>query len=173
MANTTGGRNQATGRYVRSPQVVATDARAAELRGQGLTYRAIAREMGWSVSSAHDAVQRAYRQTLTEPAEQARAVELARLEDAHEAALAVLLRDHITVSHGHVVKDDQGNPIIDDGPVLQAVDRIRALSESRRKLLGLDAPARVSVDAQNLGQEVADILAALTQAATDDGPAGT
>jgi hypothetical protein len=101
-------------------------------------------------------------------------VELARLEDAHDAALAVLLREHLTVSHGKVitVKDEEGNdvPLIDDAPVLQAVDRIRALSESRRKLLGLDAPARLSIDAEHLGQEVADLLDALTQTATDDQP---
>lgn len=161
-----------TGQFIRGPEDVARDARAAELRGQGLSYRAIAREMGTSVSTAYDGVARAFRATLTEPAEQARAVELARLEDAHDAALAVLLREHLTVSHGKVitVKDEQGNdvPLIDDGPVLQAIDRIRALSESRRKLLGLDAPSRVSVDAEHIGQEVADLLNALTQAAADD-----
>lgn len=158
-----------TGQFMRGPEDVARDARAAELRGEGLSYKNIAREMGWaSKSTAYDAVQRAYRATLTEPADQARAVELARLEDAHDAALAVLLREHITVSHGRVVKDDDGNVIIDDAPVLQAIDRIRALSESRRKLLGLDAPSRVSVDAEHIGQEVADLLTALTQAATDD-----
>lgn len=175
MANTTGARSQTSGEYIRGNDVVKTDARAAELRGQGLSYAAIAREMGWaSKASAFDAVHRAWRDTLTEPAEQARAVELARLEDAHDAALAVLLREHITVSHGRIVKDDDGNPIIDDAPILNAVDRIRALSESRRKLLGLDAPARVSVDAEHLGQEVADIINALVdaaaQAGTDDDP---
>jgi hypothetical protein len=160
--------SKANGKFIRNDAAVARDAEAAKLRGQGLSYRAIARQMEYaSVSSAHDAVQRAFRDTLAEPAEQARAVELARLEDAHDAALTVLLREHITVSHGRVVKDDDGNVIIDDAPVLQAVDRIRALSESRRKLLGLDAPSRVSVDAEHLGQEVADLLNALTEAATD------
>lgn len=158
------------GHFVRANTEIDHDAEAARLRGEGLSYSAIGRALGVSKGSAHDAVRRAFRDTLSEPAEQARAVELARLEDAHDAALAVLLREHITVSHGRIVKDDQGDPIIDDAPVLQAVDRIRALSESRRKLLGLDAPSRVSVDAEHLGQEVADLLNALTQAATDDDP---
>ncbi len=131
------------GRFVRTPDQVTRDARAAELRGEGWTYPAIGRELGISKGKAHDAVRRAFVDIIKEPAEQARAVELARLEDAHDHALAVLLREHITVSHGQIVKDSDGNPIIDDAPVLQAIDRIRALSESRRKLLGLDAPAQV------------------------------
>jgi len=158
------------GNFIRGPEKVDHDARAAQLRGQGLSYRAVARELGVSVSSAHQAVARAFRDTLTEPAEQARAVELARLEDAHDAALAVLLREHVTVSHGRIVTDDDGTPILDDAPALQAIDRIRALSESRRKLLGLDAPSRVSVDAENIGREIGDLLTALAQSAADDQP---
>lgn len=159
------------GKYDRGNVEVERDAQAAELRGQGLTYAAIGERLGCSKSVAYERVRRAFRDTLAEPADQARAVELARLEDAHDRALAVLLREHITVSHGRVVKDEDGNTIIDDGPVLQAVDRIRALSESRRKLLGLDAPARVSVDAEHLGREVAELLETLAYtAANDDQP---
>jgi hypothetical protein len=33
----------------------------------------------------------------------------------------------------------------DDGPVLSAIDRIVRISESRRKLLGLDQPAKTQV----------------------------
>lgn len=156
------------GRFIRNQPEVENDRAAAELRAQGLTYRAIAKELGCSLSNAYQRVQRAWAATLAPAADEARAVELQRLEDAHDAALAVLLREHITVSHGRVVKDDDGNAIVDDAPVLQAVDRIRALSESRRKLLGLDAPSRVSVDAEHLGQEVADLLTALTETTASD-----
>lgn len=137
----------ATGRPIRTLAQAERDAWAVAQRSLGRSYRAIATDLDTSVSTAYESVQRAFRATLSEPAEQARAVELARLEDAHDAALTVLLREHLTVSHGKVIttKDADGNdiPLIDDAPVLQAVDRIRALSESRRKLLGLDAPAQI------------------------------
>jgi len=159
------------GRYTRSNKEVEIDAEAARLRGEGLTYSAIAREMGCSKGKAWERVQRAFKATLQEPADQARAVELARLEDAHDQALAVLLREHVTVSQGRVVYGDDGAPIIDDGPTLAAIDRIRALSESRRKLLGLDAPSRVSVDAEHLGREIGELLNTLAYtAANDDQP---
>jgi hypothetical protein len=38
-----------------------------------------------------------------------------------------------------------GEPLIDHGPTLSAIRELRALSESRRKLFGLDAPAQVQV----------------------------
>lgn len=165
----------AQGHFIRTQDEVEGDRTATELRAQGLSYRAIARELGISVSNAHGRVQRAWAATLTPAADEARAVELARLEDAHDHALTVLLREHLTVSHGKVIttKDDDGNdvPLIDDAPVLQAIDRIRALSESRRKLLGLDAPSRVSVDAEHLGNEIAELIATLAHtAAHDDQP---
>jgi len=130
------------GNFIRTPEQADHDARAAQLRGRGLSYRAIAAELGVSVSSAHQAVARAFRDTLAEPAEQARAVELARLEAAHDVAAAIMGRDHITVSHGRIVEDSDGNPILDDGPALQAVAAVVRASESRRKLLGLDAATK-------------------------------
>jgi hypothetical protein len=168
--------SKANGQFIRGDEAVARDAEAAKLRGQGLTYRAIAQTLGYaSKSSAHDAVGRAFRDTLTEPAEQARAVELARLEDAHDAALAVLLREHVTVSHGKVitVKDDQGNdvPLIDDGPTLQAIDRIERLSVSRRKLLGLDAPLRHELTMGDIDAALAATNAALAAARSEAGQA--
>lgn len=140
-----GARRKHDGKWIRDNDTVTDDAEAARLRGEGLSYKQIAQRMGCTKSTAFERVHRAWRDTLTEPAERARAVELARLEEIHDAAMAVLLREHITVSHGHVVKDDDGNPILDDGPRLAAIDRLRQVSESRRKLLGLDAPAKQEV----------------------------
>lgn len=125
------------------------DAQAARLRHYGFSYRQIAKQMGWeSPASAHRAVGRALREIIREAAE-----DLVKLEtERFDAALAPVLR------------------IIETGTPLEqlaAVDRLVKLSESRRKLLGLDAPTRTdlritdSLDAQleQLASEVAALEA--------------
>lgn len=93
-------------------------------------------------------------------ASEARAIQRARLEAAIDVAFEVMAKDHIQVSQGRVVKDEAGVPLIDDGPKLAAADRIRALSESLRKLDGLDAAtkteANVTVNPQDI--ELAEII---------------
>lgn len=88
--------------------------------------------------------------------EQSRSVEVYREEELQRLDLllseawSILKREHITVSHGRVVRDDMDQTIPDVGPVLAAMDRILKIQERRAKLLGLDAPQRhevVSMDA--------------------------
>src|SRR4029078_1889290 len=69
-----------------------------------------------------------------------RAMELARLDTLALAAANVLSATHPYVSGGKVLKD-----VTDDGPRLAAIDRLLRISESRRKLLGLDAPAKTAL----------------------------
>lgn len=158
-------------KFQRNPATVERDAEACDLRGKGWTYRQIATHLGIDVHRAHDAVQRSMRETLREPAEAARQFELDRLDaelvrlDGLEASVReVLERHHVTVSNGQIVRLD-GEPLLDDAPVLQAADRLlkiedsrRKNGESRRKLLGLDAPSRVSVEAEQLGRDILKLL---------------
>jgi hypothetical protein len=133
------------GKFTRDPATAESDARAAELRAEGKTYRQIAAAMGWShPQSAHDAVARAMAEIVAEPAAAAVQFELDRLDLAYRKTLAVLEGHHVTVSNGRVVVLD-GEPLQDDGPVLAAVDRLVRISESRRKLLGLDSPTKMAV----------------------------
>lgn len=96
-----------------------------------------------------------------------RAQHLLVLEDALMAAQQVLHTRHILVSggkpvyrvtkfavdeQGNVKLDEDGNPLAqevvaiqDDGPTLAAAAQIVRISESMRKLLGLDAPAKVDI----------------------------
>lgn len=154
-------RGRTTGKFTSPPlDVAARRAAAARLKGEGKSYRAIAAELGIDVHTAFDDVKAAVRSIVQPPAEEVVRVELARLDDEllaldrlEESVRAVLEREHVTVSHGKVITlEGQTEPLRDDGPVLQAVDRLmrieeqrRRNGESRRKLLGLDAPAKTQV----------------------------
>lgn len=148
------------------------DAKAARLRAQGHTYRHIAEELGFhDLWHARDQIQKVLKETLQEAGDDLRAAERDRLDRLSVAAWGVLDRQHITVSNGSVIRVD-GEPLIDDAPTLQAIDRLLRISESRRKLEGLDAPARVSVDAENLGREIDTILGRITGDSGDDSTDG-
>lgn len=152
------------GRFDRDPDTVARDAEAARLRARSLTYRQIGEALGMSTSSAHEAVQRALADTLEEPAAAVRELELSKLDAMERAVLEVLERAHVSISQGRVVRrrtdqveqnpdgtdkvDDEGilvhvwEDVLDDGPVLQAVDRLLKVQVRRAALLGLDAPTK-------------------------------
>jgi hypothetical protein len=84
----------------------------------------------------------------------------------------VLERNHVTVSHGRIIRGENEEPLLDDGPVLTAIDRLLKIQERRAKLLGLDAPARhevVTLDA--LDTEIARLSAELGRTAPGEAPA--
>ncbi len=92
--------------------------RALELRKAGVSFEKIAEQVGYaSRSGAHKAVLTALRNTLREPADELRTMELERL-DRMQAALWP------QVQQGH-----QG-----------AIDRVLRIMQRRADLLGLDAP---------------------------------
>ncbi len=137
------------GRFAPNIDTATRDADAARLRARGLSYPEIARQLGYaSHSSALAAARRAMAATVAEPAAEVRAYEVERLNNLERAALEVLERRHVTVSHGKVIYHGEGDarePLYDDGPVLQAIDRLLRIQERRAKLLGLDAPTRMQV----------------------------
>lgn len=154
------------GRFTRSVETAQRDAVIAEMKSRRMSYQQIADELGIARSTAHEAYQRVLERTIEEPAADARKRELEDLDAAQRAVLEVLERNHVTVSHGRVVRrlvgyerdedgeyvlDEDGKRIgiyedvLDDGPILQAVDRLIKIGESRRKLLGLDAATKMDV----------------------------
>jgi hypothetical protein len=103
-------------------------------------------------AAVYQDIQRAMLQVVQEPAADRRALENARLDMLWVRAMQVLSRTHVTVSHGKIVyvttvtaDGIQETPLQDDGPVLAAIRELRQISESRRKLNGLDAPTQVQV----------------------------
>ncbi|MFD9752657.1 hypothetical protein ACFWYQ_21360 [[Kitasatospora] papulosa] len=147
------------GAYVRTLSTAERDAEAARLRSQGHSYQRIADTLGWANrGDAHHAVKRVLDATVREAGDEVRAIELARLDDElvrlaaiEEQVWVVLRRAHVTVSNGQVIRVG-GEPLLDDAPVLQAVDRLVKIEDARRrnaerraKLLGLDAPTKQAI----------------------------
>ena len=152
--------------YMRPRDQRARDAWAAERWSvNGWQYRQIANAMGISVSTAHDRVQRGLR-VIEAPAiaaaERARAAHRARLEAALEIATDAMYRDHVHVSQGRVVTDDTGTPVPDDGPNLAAAGKVKELSESLRKLDGLDAPMRHELTMRDIDAALNDVTSRLS-----------
>lgn len=168
------------GRYLPSPDTAIRDAQAAELRTQGLTYQQIAAEMGYaSGRSAWDAVNRAITAVIKEPGEavlhfelERLDAELVRLDDLEAAARKVLTARHITVSNGRVIlHPDTGDPMEDDGPVLQAIDRLVKIEDARRrngerraKLTGIEAAVKVDATVHEVSQEDIELAELIREA---------
>jgi hypothetical protein len=164
----TAGTRDGTGRFTRTAASARRDAEAAALRAKGRTFDQIAREMRYSSrAKAYEAVMRAYADIPYEGAEEARRLDLERIDRLIEQAWAVMEREHLTVSNGRVVgkrtgwerdevtgevlHDADGAPIpmyediLDDGPALAAIRELRGLLERRAKMIGYDAPTRHEV----------------------------
>ena len=100
--------------------------RALELRREGKSFPQIARELGYrSVAGAYDSVMGALRETVREPAEQVRALELERLGLMFAAVWPTALEGDIPAQQ----------------QVLRLMDR-------RARYLGLDQPLKVDVEAK-------------------------
>jgi hypothetical protein len=134
------------GRYHRTLATAERDRQAAELFDQGWTYQAIADELGWDhKSSAIRAVRRAVREVVQEAGEAVLRTHINRLEYLYNAAVEILEGEHVVVSHGRIVYDEDGQPLHDSGPKLAAIREARASLESFRKLTGLDQPSKVNL----------------------------
>jgi len=140
-------------------------ARVADLRDQGMTYRAIGAELGINASTAwrhHEEWIKELRRGDPELQERAKEAirrqhamlqqERERLELERTAALEVLTARHLTISNGVLIRDENKVPLEDDGPVLQALsqlqairDRLIKLADHEAKLLGLYAEQKVNL----------------------------
>jgi hypothetical protein len=139
---------------------------AIAMRLAGATYDQIADDLGYaSRSAAFVDITRALEINLAEQRRTTdlfRQEELQRLDALWARAWMVLERHHVTVSHGRIVCGDDGDPLLDDGPVLAAIDRLLKIQERRSKFLGLDAPTKhevVSMDV--LDREIQRLTAEL------------
>lgn len=161
----------ALGEYVASPESIDRDAQAFDLRANGRTLQEIAIALNYvDASHVRKALSRHLERRVAPSADEYRAQIDARLDRMHREVMRVLEATHYKVNNGVVVhytvcdcppystECSHSEPLLDDSPVLAAVDRLLKIDESRRKLYGLDAPVKhdVSVSTVTVRVEGAD-----------------
>jgi hypothetical protein len=152
---------------MRTPAYADRDRRAAEMWAEGETFETIAAELDYGHRGhAHRAVKRLFAGIDDEGREMMIRRHQEALDLLTRTVITVMRTDHYVVSDGRVVKGEDGLPLIDDGPVLHAVNtQIRVLDRYAR-LMGLDAPKRVehteaaSTDLDKAVQELVTELSA-------------
>lgn len=153
--------NNNTGRFEPSQAAADRAAQAARLKADNpqLSYQQIADAVGYRhKSDAWRAIQRCREAVIREAGAELIAAEAAHLDDLFVAALEVLGRDHLTVSHGKVItvtdpETGTERPLLDDGPRLAAIDRLLRIRESYRKLYGADERAKLDVTVHEVTQQ--------------------
>lgn len=149
------------GRYVVRAETAERDARACRLRVQGAPYEQIAGLLGFrDRASARRAVQRALAAVVREDAAELIVLEEARLDDLTRTLQRVLTTRHYlaTASGKLATHPETGELVANYGPVIAAARELRQVSESRRRLLGLDAPAKHRVDVIDQAAVDAELL---------------
>ena len=142
----------ADGEFESSPEGMRLAAEAADLRARRMSYRQIAEHQGCSISTAHDRVKRALAAIPVEAVDHLRSVELEHLDSL---ARVLLL---ITPATSGATRTER----------IQAVRELRQISESRRKLLGLDAPTNINLLVTDTMQAEIDAMIAEARAAGID-----
>jgi hypothetical protein len=115
--------------------------------------------------------------------------QLVRLNGLEAKARKVLEAQHIVVNNGRVIHHpDTGQPMEDDAPILQAIDRLVKIedarnrnAERRAKLTGIEAAVKVDATVHEVSQQDIELQEMLREAkarvaaqeeALRDGPGG-
>lgn len=130
-------------------EVAQRRAKAVALKAAGRSYEQIAHALGYSNrGTVHRDIQTALRDSRAEIDENLialRRLEDVRYDDMRRKIYAVLTADHVVVQHGNIVRNEDGTPVRDHMPVLQAVDRLLKLESQYAVLHGLNADERMVI----------------------------
>lgn len=146
-------RNPRNGRLVRSKATIERDAQAFALHIRGRTLAQIGTALGMTPQSAQEAVKRG-RQAISIETTEAQVKEaVAELDMARAEVMKVLEAKHYLVRERGLVylsDDEDAEPLADDKPVLEAVDRLIKIAERRARLLGSDAPTKARIEVRSV-----------------------
>ncbi len=154
-----------------TPESLERDANALRMVAMGYSQREVSEALGYGDrANVSRALRRAQDKILLTSVDTWVAVELAKLDAYALRFIAILHKRHLVVSHGKIIRDDQsGTELVDDAPEMAALRELVKISESRRKLLGLDAAAKLDLNVEH--SEVDAELIKLVQAMESNGRA--
>ncbi|MFF3658424.1 hypothetical protein [Streptomyces olivochromogenes] len=142
-------------RHTDRAQRAERDATIFRLRIAGWTERRIAAHVKISPARVHGIIADAIRDLVEPEVEELRKLTAARLDDQRAVASTVRARPHYVVQGGKIVRDEHGNPLIDDGPVLAANDQLRKIDETEIRLYGLAAKEPLEIVLERRTEEEA------------------
>lgn len=154
-----------------TPESLERDAQALRMIAMGYSQGEVSDALGYGGQpNVSRALKRAQDKILRTSVDTWVAVELAKLDAYALRFIGILHKRHLVVSHGKIMRDDQnGTELVDDAPEMAALRELVKISESRRKLLGLDAAAKLDVNVEH--SEVDAELVKLVQAMESNGRA--
>ena len=162
------------GAFIRTPEQIALDHEAAELRSRSKTFREIAEIFNVSVGTAYNMVQRAISDIPREATQELVALEIAKIDFLERKAIEILEKRHVMVAPSGKIIYDDNEKVEDDGPVLQAINTLSKLGDRRAKLLGLNAPTRtelsstVSLSIEDQGEQAKKAVLGLLARLSDE-----
>jgi len=157
----------ATGAYAPKPDAPERDAQAFEMRAMGKTLEEIAIALSYyDRSHVRRALDRHLERRVAPAADEYRAALDARRERMRRECWRVLEAAHYKVNNGVIIQYadckcppyatdcTHAKPLLDDSPVLAAIDRLRKLDEDERRMYGLDAPVKHDVSVSSVTVKV-------------------
>lgn len=152
--------------------------RAITLSNRGLTDRMIAEQMAGEYRENNPALTleaiasnvrvdihralKAYRSRADQGIEEKLTAATLRLNDIRRQLYRIIAADHFVLANGKIVKDDEGNPLRDNGPVLAALGQLRALEEQQARLEGTNAREKIDIALdRRVDEESTDVVEAI------------
>lgn len=127
----------------------AEDAQCLRMRLAGMNFPEIAKAMGYAGrSGAWTAVEREFKRSHQEPADELRTLEIMRLDRVLSRLWEVILYKY----------SGEGEPLYTFADVDKAANRVLQVSRRRSELLGLDAPKKIDITTQIREMAIAEGL---------------
>lgn len=152
--------------------------KAIQLANRGLTHRMIAVEMQEEYRAhnpdltliqierhvgvdIHRALKE-YRKRTDHEVEVKLTAAVLRLNDIRRRLYSVIAADHYVLHGGDIVRDGEGRPLRDNGPVLAALGQLRALEEQQARLEGTNAREKIDLAlSRRVEEEATDVVEAI------------